>query len=197
MFVRSLFTLLVAVVLLSGLAASLVAAEPEPIEREYFTYYLDNPRFLETTDSALTYARLRLMDILEDTLTYKPSIYIVGDIKQFNKLIRGRFPDWGAAAAFAERKLIAIKSPDKFNLGKSLEELLVHEYAHLAVSHKTGLHSAPRWLHEGIAMFASMEWSWLKSSCAKGVVGGPSVTMAFQSASKVAPELGSRKGLTG
>jgi hypothetical protein len=137
-----------------------VAAAPEPIEREYFTYYLDNPRYLETTDSALTYARIRLADLLDDTLTYKPSIHIVGDLKEFNKLIRGRFPDWGAAAAFAERKLIAVKSPDKFNLGKSLDELLVHEYAHLAISHKTGLYSAPRWLHEGIAMFVSMEWSW-------------------------------------
>ncbi len=160
MVIRNSYVKIVAVVLLSIFAALSVAATPEPIEREYFTYYLDNPRFLETTDSALTYARFRMIDLIEDTMTYKPSIHIVGDLKEFNKLIRGRFPDWGAAAAFAERKLIAIKSPDKFNIGKSLDELLIHEYAHLAISHKTGLYSAPRWLHEGIAMFVSMEWSW-------------------------------------
>ncbi len=136
------------------------AAGMEPVEREHFIYYLDNPRYLETVDSALSYARARLTNLLEDTLTYKPSIYIVDDLGHFNKLIRGRFPDWGAAAAFAERKLIAVKSPDKFNLGKSLAELLVHEYAHLAVSHKTGLNDAPRFLHEGIAMFVSTEWRW-------------------------------------
>jgi hypothetical protein len=151
---------IIAVVLLSIFAALSVAAEPEPIEREHFTYYLDNPRFFETTDSALTFARLRLIELLKDTLTYKPSIHIVGDIQEFNKLIRGRFPDWGAAAAFAERKLIAIKSPEKFNIGKSLEELLTHEYTHLAISHKSGLYPAPRWFHEGMAMFVSMEWSW-------------------------------------
>ncbi|MDH3891396.1 MAG: peptidase MA family metallohydrolase [candidate division Zixibacteria bacterium] len=160
MSLRPTIFITVLLALLPNMTAATVPARPQPIEREYFTYYLDNPRFLEITDSALTYARFRLVDLLEDTLTYKPSIHIVGNLRQFNDLIRGRFPDWGAAAAFAERKLIAIKSPDKFNLGKSLDELLIHEYAHLAVSHKTGLYSAPRWLHEGIAMFASMEWSW-------------------------------------
>ena len=138
---------------------SLSAAEPQPEEREHFTFYFDNLRYVEAADSALTAARRRLAELLDDSLTYKPSIYLVEDIRQFKKLIRGRFPDWGAAAAFPERQLIAIKSPDKFNLGKSLDELLRHEYSHLVVSHKTGFHSAPRWLHEGIAVFVSMEWS--------------------------------------
>jgi hypothetical protein len=133
--------------------------DAQPVRREHFTFYFDNPRYVDAADSVLTRARHRLVDLLDDSLSYKPSIYLVADQPQFNKLIRGRFPDWGAAAAFPERKLIAIKSPDHFNLGKSLEELLVHEYSHLVVSHKTGFHEAPRWLHEGISVFVSMEWS--------------------------------------
>ena len=141
------------------IGVSLSAAESQPVQREHFTFYFDNPRYIDAADSVLTQTRSRLAELLDDSLSYKPSIYLVEDMRQFEKLIRGRFPDWGAAAAFSERKLIAIKSPDKFNLGKSLEELLAHEYTHLVVSHKTGFHEAPRWFHEGMAMFVSMEWS--------------------------------------
>jgi hypothetical protein len=148
------------IVLLLLVASGVPAAdEPEPVEREHFVFYFDNPSYLDRADSALSRARRRLIDLLDDSLDYKPSIYLVGDQQRFNNLIRGRFPDWGAAAAFPERRLIAIKSPEKFNLGKSLEELLAHEYSHLAISHKTGLFEAPRWLHEGISVFVSMEWS--------------------------------------
>jgi len=149
--------LLVLIVISAG---SVDAADlPQPVERENFTFYFDNPSYIEAADSALTRARRRLIELLDDSLSYRPSIYLVGDQQQFNKLIRGRFPDWGAAAAFPERRLIAVKSPDKFNLGKSLDELLAHEYSHLVISHKTGFYDAPRWLHEGISVFVSMEWS--------------------------------------
>ncbi len=132
----------------------------EPIERTNFVFYADNTRYVDLADSVLNSVRARLQTMLRDTLPYQASIYIVEDLDHFKRLIRGRFPDWGAAAALPERKLIAIKSPDKFNLGKSLQELLAHEYAHLVVAHRTGFYSPPRWLDEGMAMLVSTEWSW-------------------------------------
>ena len=152
---------LLLILMLSGTNIhSAVASEPEPVERKHCVFYFDNPRYIEMADSVLNQTRVRLQEFLSDSLSYKPSIHLVEDINRFHSLIRGRFPDWGAAAAFPERHLMAIKSPDKFNINKSLKELLIHEYTHLVVHDMSGFYSPPRWFDEGMAMFVSMEWSW-------------------------------------
>ena len=130
------------------------------IERANFVFYVNNPRYVELADSVLNNVRILLSKMLADTLPYKPSVYIIEDEDSFKRLIRGRFPDWGAAVALPERKSIAIKSPDKFNIGKSLAELLAHEYAHLVVADRRGFYSVPRWFDEGVAMLVSTEWRW-------------------------------------
>ena len=130
------------------------------IAREHFVFHAQGSRYLATADSVLTRTRLSLIELLGDSLPYVPSVYIVEDIDYFRRLIRGLIPDWGAAAAFPQRELIAIKSPDEFNINKSIEELLAHEYTHLVVAHKTGFYSAPRWFEEGMSMYVSTEWGW-------------------------------------
>ncbi len=132
----------------------------QPIERESYLYFFSDSRYVEIADKSLNRARDRLIQLTGDTLTYRPAIYIVDNSQRFNELIGGKFPDWGAAAAFAERRLIAIKSPDHFNINRSLEELLAHEYTHLLLAQSSGLGSLPRWFDEGLAMHVSMEWSW-------------------------------------
>jgi hypothetical protein len=147
--------------LLFAPSAPAVAYEPpQPVEKTYFVFHSDNPSYITPSDSALTAARSRLIGLLRDSLYYKPDIYIVGDQDYFQQLIGGSFPDWGAAAALPSLKRIVIKSPDRFNLGRPLPELLSHEYAHLAVAGRVGLSSAPRWFDEGMAMMVSMEWNW-------------------------------------
>ncbi|MFH2048090.1 MAG: hypothetical protein ABIJ12_01490 [bacterium] len=133
---------------------------PEPIEKEHFIFYLDNIKYLAMADSLLLSTRAHLEKMLRDTIDYKLNVYIIEDLNYFQRIIKGHFPDWGAAAAYPPQRLIAIKSPDKFNLNKPLSELLAHEYTHLALSHRTGLHDAPRWFEEGMAMLTSTEWSW-------------------------------------
>ncbi|NOY88036.1 MAG: hypothetical protein GXO93_01440 [FCB group bacterium] len=130
------------------------------IERPHFTYYFDNPAYVKIADSSLSVARNKLLKLLNDTLPYKPSVYIVDDIDIFRKLTWGKFPDWGAGAAFPERQLIAIKDPAKFPVHRSLKELLAHEYTHLVIADKIGFHTVPRWFNEGMAMYISMEWGW-------------------------------------
>ncbi len=147
---------------LFGVAASTfsVAALPEPVERTHFTFYFDNPRYIDMADSVLERTRRELIGLVQDSLDYKPDIYLVGTLDEFQTLIRGKFPDWGAAAAFPPRHRIVIKSPDKFNVGKPLSMLLAHEYSHLVLAHRTGLFTAPRWFDEGLAQMVSTEWSW-------------------------------------
>jgi hypothetical protein len=132
----------------------------EPVEKEHFVFYFDNLNYVERADLAMIKVRQQMIDLVQDSLDYKPSVHMLEDINEFNKLIRGKIPDWGAAVAFPERKLIALKSPEKFKVGKSIEELLAHEYSHLLLHHRTGFYQPPRWLDEGLAMLVSFEWSW-------------------------------------
>ncbi|MDD3731935.1 MAG: peptidase MA family metallohydrolase [candidate division Zixibacteria bacterium] len=146
-----------------GFAAGVIednAALPDGVERQYFIYYFDNPRYINEADKILERVRAQLVSFLNDSLAYKPAVYLVAEQGLFEELISGRFPDWGAAAALPARQMIVIKSPDQFNLGRPLEELLTHEYAHLALHNRTGVNIPPRWFDEGLAMVVSREWSW-------------------------------------
>ncbi|MFH1303389.1 MAG: hypothetical protein ABIK07_20175, partial [Planctomycetota bacterium] len=129
----------------------------ESIETKAFRLEFDSPRYVHLADSVLSDAASRLQLLLNDSLDYKPEVYLVADLNRFQALIGGGFPDWGAAAAIPHKKRIVIKSPDHFNLNRSIEELLAHEYSHLALAHRTGLGSAPRWFEEGLAMMVSRE----------------------------------------
>jgi len=151
------------IVLLLGISSAGATSRPPGIrngERDHFTLHAESDRYLNLIDSVITSTRRKLIGMLGDSLSYKPDIYLVDNVTLFDRLAGGKFPDWGAAVAVPHRRLIAIKSPNAFNLNRSLPELLAHEYAHLVVAQKTGFHEAPRWFDEGLAMFVSMEWSW-------------------------------------
>jgi len=153
---RHLAIVLTAVALLYGTAP----AELAPVQRGDFNYYFDHPHYLAEADSTLRATRARLQRLLNSDLAFQAEVFLVGSKDRFDSLIGGRFPDWGAAAAIPVRRRIVIKSPDSFPLSRPLRELLSHEYAHLALAYRTGLRGAPRWFEEGLAMVASMQWSW-------------------------------------
>lgn len=134
--------------------------EIKVVERPYFTYSASSEIFLETTDTAITIARTRLINLLRDSLDYKPTVYIRDNLEDFRKLIGSAFPDWGAAVALPYREMVAVKSPAHFRLGKSLNMLIRHEYGHLALHHRLFHVDPPRWLDEGVAMYISAEWGW-------------------------------------
>jgi hypothetical protein len=130
------------------------------VERAHWVYYFDDPSFVPIADNVLDSLRPRLNHLLGDSLSYRPSIYIVNSLPRFQELVRSKFPDWGAAAAIPLNKMVVIKSPRLFNINKSIEELLAHEYAHLAIHERTGFHEPPRWFDEGLCMYVSTEWNW-------------------------------------
>ncbi len=162
---RQIFTILILLLVTAGAVFS-QSTDVEPIETEHFIYYFDNPSYVDGADSVLRIARRRLINLLQDSLVYKPNVHLVGDLGRFQNLVRGRIPDWGAAVAYPPRQRIAVKSPDEFNLGKSLDQLLTHELAHLALAQRTGFHQAPRWFDEGLAQRVSTEWSWMDNLAA-------------------------------
>jgi len=143
-----------------AVAAVAMAAEPQRIETGRFVYHLSVPKLLPAIDSLLGRTESKLRILLRDSLDYKPEVYIADDEQSFEQVVGGKFPDWGAAAALPQRRLMALKSPLSFNLNRSFDELLAHEFSHLALAHRTGFYSVPRWFDEGLAMYVSLEWSW-------------------------------------
>ncbi len=125
-----------------------------------FVFHMSNPSHQQLADSVLNQTRRRLAELVRDTLTESVHVHLPENIREFERLVRGRFPDWGAAVAIPTRDMIVIKSPDHFVLGKPLEMLLAHEYTHLVMHKRTGYFSAPRWLEEGLAQYVSHEWNW-------------------------------------
>jgi hypothetical protein len=144
------------------LAGAICSAQdtPAPVVRGLFTYHFDQPRYVPLADSTLRLTRTRLQKLIQNPLDFPADIYLVNTRREFDSLIGGKFPDWGAAVAIPVWQRIVVKSPDHFQLGRPLGELLRHEYSHLALAERTGLHEAPRWFNEGLAMIVSMEWSW-------------------------------------
>lgn len=78
--------------------------------------------------------------------------------QSFDSVVGGQFPDWGIAAAVAERNLIAVRSPADFPFSRSLRETLRHELAHLHLDAMSGLRQVPRWMHEGYAQQFAHQW---------------------------------------
>jgi hypothetical protein len=174
-------TLSVVLIVALALGASSFAQvkKPPTLEREHYNYYFDKAAFVAVADSALDRARVRLSELVRHELSYKPAVYIPETDAEFGRLTRGVLPDWGVAVAFPQRKLIAIKSPDKFNVNRSLSELLAHEYAHLVTDERTGFHHPPRWFNEGLSMYVSMEWGWSDNlAMSKAAVFGQLIPLA-------------------
>lgn len=91
---------------------------------------------------------------IEDTVL----VQYVRRHESFDSVVGGRFPDWGVAAAVAERNLIAVRSPADYPLGRTLRETLRHELAHLHLDAMSGLRQLPRWMHEGYAQQIAHQW---------------------------------------
>jgi hypothetical protein len=85
-------------------------------------------------------------------------VVIATDIHEFNLAVGSDVPDWGAAVAIKSKQLIVVKSPRFFPVGKSLNELIGHELAHLALDNAVNGKWLPRWFEEGFCQMISGEW---------------------------------------
>ncbi|HOP07952.1 MAG TPA: peptidase MA family metallohydrolase [candidate division Zixibacteria bacterium] len=155
--IKIIFFVLLALLFFS---AGVVAADTTITTPEPWKLHFDNPHYRVVADSSLRIARARLAELLQDSLNYTVQVYLPETQRDFDHLLRGKFPDWGAAAAIPVRKSIVIKSPEHFNIGKPLSTLLIHEYAHMVLDKRTGFYDAPRWVEEGVAQYVSHEWDW-------------------------------------
>lgn len=111
-------------------------------------------------DSVISVTAERLHKLIGPAAPDTIEMYIVTSPKGFDSLTAGTIPDWGAGVAIPYLRRIVIKSPLILPGDKSLGELVAHEYTHMALDRRLDFQDAPRWLHEGMAMYFSAEWSW-------------------------------------
>ncbi len=150
----------------------------DPKIRQYYDYYASTEQFVGLVDSAVVQARYELIKILGDSLHYRPQIYIENNLTDFRNRIGSAVPDWGAAVALPYKQMIVTKSPAFFRLGKSLYELMKHEYTHLALEDRLNHAEPPRWLNEGLAMYVAFEWGWASNiALSQAVVFGSTVPL--------------------
>lgn len=125
-----------------------------------FVIHIEDSSKRLQAESTLVAAGMDLSRMLGHEISYNPHVYVETDIAIFERRVGGRFPDWGAAAAIPERRMMVIKSPTVFRLRRSLSELLGHELAHLWLTDRMNSAAVPRWFDEGLAMSVSSEWRW-------------------------------------
>ncbi len=120
----------------------------------------DFPADAAYADSVITVTAARLSDLLGTPVPESLDVYIVANVARFDSLTGPSIPDWGAAVAIPYRNRIVVKSPLILTGDKPLGELVAHEYAHITLARAVRNRPVPRWLDEGMAMYASAEWSW-------------------------------------
>jgi hypothetical protein len=88
-------------------------------------------------------------------------IYLASSWEAFQSVQpAGKPPSWSVGTAYPTQNLIILRSSRGMKgSGVDIEEVLRHEYAHLALATVLKGHESPHWLSEGLAMLQSRGWS--------------------------------------
>ncbi len=121
-------------------------------------YHVEDERSAETV---LAIVRLRAPGVAADMSLSRIEplrVIVASTHDEFRDLTSGGVPDWGVGCAFPERGVVVLKSPRIVSYPLKLEDVTVHELAHVAAGRVLGDVWVPRWFHEGVAMAAASEW---------------------------------------
>jgi len=127
--------------------------------RQHFDIEAADPLLAKATEIILIESRLEAQMILGDTVDSRISVYIAESREQFDKLTRGGLPDWGVGCAIPTQNMIVIISPTAAEYQQPFEEIVRHEWAHIALRHRLGSSYLPRFLDEGFAMHFAHQWN--------------------------------------
>jgi len=123
------------------------------------TYFAGSAEWYQEIAERIREARILADSLLGETSLPPYELYVADNNAQFDSLVQGLFPHWGAAVAIPQLNRIVLKSPALKATGKTMATLAAHEYAHL-LNHALTDGAAPRWLDEGLAMYFAVEWSY-------------------------------------
>jgi len=145
------------VLLLSG--AALAQDEPQVLVGfDYRLYYWpEHTDRVETVAQAASEALPRLQRALDLELEERVDLYMAHTREEFEQLTGGSDPHHVLGQAFTHQRRIVLQPLE----GESLARLVVHELTHVLLEDKVANTRAPipRWLHEGLAKYASADFS--------------------------------------
>jgi hypothetical protein len=143
--------------------ACALAAAPAPAQQPPQALQQGNIAFRhwpenETLARALA-ATVRPLPVLPASILEVPpviEVQLAPDEDRFASLTGGRAPDWGAGVAFPERGIIVLPAfgSDR-GAAHTLDQVLRHELAHVALQRFIGGSRVPRWFSEGYATWAA------------------------------------------
>jgi hypothetical protein len=98
------------------------------------------------------------------TMEERVTVVITGKNRDFQRVqpAGGKVPLWAAAVAYPAMRLIIIKGREG-GAELDLEKKFIHEYSHLLLGAVFTKSPIPDWLHEGLAMRLSGEWSFSRA----------------------------------
>lgn len=100
------------------------------------------------------------------------TIYVASSDQEYGELTSHGVPDWGVGCAFPRRGVVVLRSPLTVTYPLQMEDVVVHEMAHVAAGRVLGDVAVPRWFHEGVAMNIAGEWRLPQSSAQAGAGPG-------------------------
>lgn len=106
------------------------------------------------------------------------SIWLADSPERFRALQPGRAPGWASGTAWPEPGWIFLDAGSARSSG-DLQQVFVHELAHVVLGRATGDRPVPRWLREGLAQFVAREYgpsTW--ATLADAALGGDVVPLS-------------------
>ncbi len=140
--------------------------EPEIVIQYHRHNEHDLPRLIDL----IVHAREDFFTIADTVLQVTIHVLATSTQREFLQVTRGMIPDWGAAIAIPNERLIilALNAP-----GIALEEIVPHEISHVLLGVLSQQGRVPRWFDEGLAMYLAGEWTMYNSiRLARGALGG-------------------------
>jgi hypothetical protein len=120
----------------------------------------------------------RLSAELGDRASSALRVIIAPTDAEFTWLGGGRIPDWGVGWADPERSLVVLKSPRIVAYPLQMEDVVVHELAHVATGRVLGDMRVPRWFEEGVAMAMAGEGVGGETALGAAAVAGTTYPLA-------------------
>lgn len=147
--------------LFCGTAADAQTWENRRADRLLITFQVEDRRFADRVISIATQTSNRLINDIGISPSDTIRIHIAETLEAFQTFTPGAIPDWGEGYAVPDWNLIVLKSPRITGSLENLNEVVVHELAHILLHSAMRSADIPRWLDEGFAMFSAREWGFL------------------------------------
>jgi hypothetical protein len=129
-------------------------------ESQHFTFYSSSGdiKVLDSLAITLENSYSRIMNHLGIQIENKIKVKVFPDLTSFHIAIKyPDAPDWVVGSCIDDELLmVSPLNPGSYHTYKSLMQVIVHEFTHIAVYYargEKGSNTLPRWLNEGYAQF--------------------------------------------